>query len=183
MTDRNKPGKSARVKEEARKLLVAAVFFSVGFCVILFHSRLLVEGSEVRTASFARALLGGVVVAKVLLTVDVLPFVDIFPHKPMVYNIAWKTSLYLLASLVFLYAEPFLSHLIKGAGFHASKTHAWHELTLPHTWATFVSLAALLLVFVTMQELSRVIGRDELKHMFLGRRGKRAPKGPFRDAA
>jgi hypothetical protein len=183
VTDRDKPGKRAKVKKEGQKLLVGAVFFSVGFCVILLHDRLLIEGSQVRTASFARALIGGVIVAKVLLTVDVLPFVDIFPHKPMIHNIAWKTSLYLLASLVFCYAEPFLSHLIKGAGFHASNTYAWHKLMLPRTWAIVVSVAGLLLCFVTMQELSRVIGWDELKHMFFGRRGKRAPEVPFRDAA
>jgi hypothetical protein len=183
VVERNKPGVKARAKEEGRKLLVGAVFFSIGFCVILIHNRLYVEGSQVETASFARALIGGVIVAKVLLTVDVLPFVDIFPHKPMIHNIAWKTSLYLAASLVFLYAEPFLLHLIKGAGLHGSHSQAWHELMLPRTWALVVSLAVLFLGFVVMQELSRVIGRDQLKYMFFGRRGKRTIEVRSRDAA
>jgi hypothetical protein len=181
--DNNKPGTMEKAKEEGRKLFVAAVFFAVGFCVILVHNRLLVEGSQVKTASFLRALLGGVIVAKVLLSVDVLPFVNIFPHKPMINNIGWKTSLYLMASLFFLYADPFLSHLIHGAGLRASSTQAWHELMLPRTWAIVISVAILLLVYVTMQELSRTIGKDQLKRMFLGSRGKRATKAQFPDAA
>jgi hypothetical protein len=172
-----------RAKEEARKLFVGAVFFAIGFCVILVHNRLLVEGSQVKTGSFLRAVIGGAIVAKVLLAVDVLPFVDIFPDKPMIHNIAWKTSLYLMASLVFLYVEPFFLHLIHGAGWGASSTQAWHELMLPRTWATLIAVAALLLGFVTIQELSRTIGRDQLKHMFLGSSGKRATEARFRDAA
>ena len=181
--DSKKPGFMERAKEEGRKLFVAAVFFAVGFCVILVHNRLLVEGSQVKTGSFLRAVIGGVVVAKVLLSVDVLPFVDIFPHKPMIHNIAWKTILYLMASLVFLYAEPFLSHLIHGAGWHASSTQAWHELTLPRTLAIVISVAVLLLGFVTIQELSRTVGRDQLKRMFLGSKSKRDTEARFRDAA
>ena len=181
--DNNKPGFKERAKEEARKLFVAAVFFAIGFCAILVQNRLLVEGSQVKTGSFLKALIGGAIVAKVLLVVDVLPFVDIFPHKPIINNVAWKTTLYLMAALGFLYLEPFLLHLIHGAGFQASSTQAWRELMLPRTWAIVISLAILLLGFTTMQELSRTLGRDQFKHMFLGSRGKPATGTRFRDAA
>ena len=172
-----------RVKEEARKVLVTAVFFSIGFCIIILHNRLLVEGSEIKIASYARALVGGLIAAKVLLSVDSLPFVHAFPHKPMIYNIGWKTSLYVAAAVVFLYAEPFLKHLLRGAGLYASHSQAWHELTLPRTWATVIWLVMLILVFVTMQEMSRVIGKDQLKSMFLGRQGKPTARVRHRDAA
>jgi hypothetical protein len=181
--DNNKPGFKERAKEEVRKLLVAAVFFAIGFCVILVHNRLLVEGSQIKTASFLKAVIGGAIVAKVLLMVDVLPFVDIFPHKPIINNMAWKTTLYLMAAVGVLYLDPFLSHLIHGAGLHGSSAQAWHEFMLPRTWATLISVAALLLGFVTMQELSRTLGRDQFKHMFLGSRGKPATETRLRDAA
>jgi len=45
-------------------------------------------------------------------------------------------------------------------------------------------LAVLLLVFVTMRELSRVIGNDQMKYIFLGDRKKRAAaERGFRRAA
>jgi hypothetical protein len=85
--------------------------------------------------------------------------------------------------LVFLYAEPFLKHLVKGAGLYASHSEAWHELMLPRTWATMIWMVVLLLVFVTMKEMSRAIGKDQLKSMFLDRRGKTATEVRHRDAA
>lgn len=162
-----------RVKAEAGKLVVVAVFFAIGFCIITLHNRLLVEGSRIQIASYARAFVGGLIAAKVLMTVDMMPFFDAFPHKPMVYNIVWKTSLYAVGAMVFLYTEPFLKHLVKGVGLYVSHHEAWYELTLPRTWATMIWIVVLLVVLVTMRELSRVLGKSRLTYMFLGHR--RAP--------
>jgi len=99
---------------------------------------------------------------------DMLPSVDAFPNKPLAYNIGCKTSLYAVAALGFLYTEPFLTHLLRGAGLYASRSEAWHELTLPRTWAIMIWVVVLLLMLVTIREMSGVIGKDELTHMFLG---------------
>jgi len=177
------PASIARVKEEARKLLVVAVFFSVGFSIIILHNRLLTRGSGIEIAGFARALVGGLLVAKVLLTVDLLPFVDAFPHKPLVHNIGWKSSLYIAASVVFLYMEPFVKSVVKGGGLSLSHSRAWQELMLPRTWAALIWLAVLMVIFVMMRELNRVVGEDKLKHMFFGHRGKTSDESRYRDAA
>jgi hypothetical protein len=172
-----------KVRAEVRKILVAAVFFAIGFCIMILHDRLLVEGSEIQIASYVRALVGGLIAAKVLLIIDVLPFFDAFPHKPMIYNVGWKTSLYAVGAMVFLYAEPFLKHLVKRAGLYASHQQAWHELTLPRTWAHMIWIVALLLVFVTTQEIGRALGNGQLKCMFLGHRGSPAAEVRPRKAA
>lgn len=162
----------ARAKEEVRKILVIAVFFAIGFSLIHFSNQLLTTGSGVQLASISRALIGGLIVAKVLCTVDLLPFVHAFPHKPVAYHVAWKSTLYVVAAVGFLYTEPFLKSLIRGAGLLPSHLRAWHELMLPRTGATLIWVAMLLVVFVTLQELSRVIGQEEFKHIFLGHSGK-----------
>ena len=177
------PPLTARVKEEVIKLLGAAVFFAVGFCLLVLHNRLLTRGSGIEIASFVRALLGGLIVAKVLLTVNFLPFVHAFPHKPLVQNIVWKSSLYVVGSAVFLYLESFLKSLIKGAGPALSHSRAWNELMSPRTGAIVIWLSVLMVGFVTVQELGRVIGKDKLKHMFFGHRGETGKETHFRDAA
>jgi hypothetical protein len=173
----------AKAKEEFRKILVVAAFFSAGFILIHISNRLLTEGSHVQIATLTRAIVGGLIVAKVLLSVDLLPFVHAFPGKPLLNNIVWKSSLYIAGGVIFLYIEPFLKNLLKGAGLFVSYSRAWEELMLPRTWATVIWVAMLMLVFVTLKELSRVIGKDQLKHMVFGRRGKLAEPERFRDAA
>jgi hypothetical protein len=176
-------GVVAKVKEEVLKILEVALFFSIGFCLIHVSNRLLTEGSSVEIARITRAIFGGFIVAKVLLTVDLLPFVHAFPGKPLVQNIAWKTSLYVVGAVIFLYLEPFLKSVIRGAGLFASHSRAWQELMLPRTWANVIWLAMLLVVFVTIKELSGAIGKQQMKHMFFGRADKAAAAKHFPDAA
>jgi len=173
----------AKVKEEVRKILVVAVFFSTGFCLIHVCSRLFTEGSNIQLASITRATFGGLIVAKVLLLLDLLPFVNAFPGKPLVYNIAWKSWLYVAGGVVFLYIEPFLKGLFKVAGLYQSHSRAWHELMLPRTWAIVIFVAMLMIVFVTLRELSHAIGHDEFRSLFLRPRGKPATERRVRKAA
>lgn len=176
-------GLVAKAHEELRKILVVAVFFSAGFFLIHVSNQLLTEGSHVEIASLARAIFGGLLVAKVLLSVNVLPFVHAFPGKPLLPNIIWKSSLYVAGCVTFVYVEPFLKSVFRGAGVFASHSHAWQELMLPRTWATLIWVALLMAAFVTLQELSRVIGKEELRHMIFGRREKLGHQERFRDAA
>ena len=177
------PGVIAKAKEEFRKILVVAMFFSAGFCLIHVSNRLLTEGSRVELASLTRALFGGLIVAKVLLSVDLLPFVHAFPGRPLVQNILWKSSLYVAGGVIFLYFEPLAKNVFRGAGLFVAHSRAWQELMLPRTWATVIWVAMLMTVFVTLKELSRVIGKDQLKYMFLGSKDKLATQERFRDAA
>ena len=177
------PGVVAKAKEEFRKMLVVAMFFSAGFCLIHVSNRLLTEGSHVQIANLTRAIVGGLIVAKVLLSVDLLPFVHAFPGKPLARNVVWKSSLYVAGGVIFLYIEPLLKNLFRGAGLFVSHSRAWQELMLPRTWATVIWVAILMAVFVTLTELSRVIGKDQLKYMFFGRGRKLATQDRSRHAA
>ena len=73
----------------------------------------------------------------------------------MINNIGWKTSLYVAAAVVFLYADPLVKNLVKGAGLSPSHAEAWHELMLPRTWATVIWVVVLLLIFVIQPKARR----------------------------
>jgi hypothetical protein len=95
----------------------------------------------------------------------------------------WKSPLYVAGAVTFLYIEPLLKNLFRGAGVFVSNSRAWQELMLPHTWANVNWVAMLMTVFVTLQELTRVIGKEQLKYMFFGHRSRLANQERFRDAA
>jgi len=159
----------ARIAEEFRKVLVAALFFSTGFVLLHFAETLFTQGASIELGSLARAIIGGLIVAKILLLVDVLPFVHAFPGKPLVHNIVWKSSLYVAAAVLFEYIEPLIKHLWHGLNLAEAHQSALDELAQPRTWAIVIWLAMMLVVFVAFQEMARVLGKDKLRLMFLGR--------------
>ena len=156
------------LRKESCEFLGAALFFAVAFCLLVLANKLLVRGSNIEIVGFARAIVGGLIVAKVLISVDLLPIVDAFPGKPLVYNIIWKTPIYFGAVLVFRYLEPLIQSLFAGAGAVTAHRHAVQGFTQPAFWATEVWIGVFLLIFVTMQELTRVLGKDKVRLIFFG---------------
>jgi hypothetical protein len=163
------PGRRARVEAEVRKLLGVAVFFALASCLVVFSDKLLVWGSQIKTATFATAIVAGLIIAKVLLLVDMLPFVDAFPDRPLMYNIAWKAPIYVTAVLAFRYLERLIHHLFAGKGIAAASTLALQPFTQPTFWATGIWIVVLFLVFLAARELSRILGKDRMRLIFFGR--------------
>jgi hypothetical protein len=162
-------GRLERLETEVRKLLGTALFFAVAACLVVLTDRLLVWGSEIKTVTFAAAIIAGLVIAKILLVVDLLPFVDAFPDRPLVYNIVWKAPIYVGAFLLFRYTEHLIHHLFSGAGLATASYQALQPFTQPVFWATGIWMVVLFLVFLTTRELSRALGKDRMRLIFLGR--------------
>ena len=171
------------MKQEVGKFLATALFFSTGFCLILVAERLVTRGSGIEIASFFQALYGGLIVAALLRVVDSLPFVNAFLGKPLIHNIVCKSSLYIAASLVYRYVKPLVKYLFEGRSFPAAAYNALQEFMLARRWAIEIWVAMLVVVYVTMMQLVRVVGRDRLKEMFFGSRGKPAKERYSSDAA
>jgi hypothetical protein len=85
--------------------------------------------------------------------------------------------------VIFLYIEPLLKNLFRGAGIFVANSRAWQELMLPRTWANVIWVAMLMTVFVTLKALSDVIGKKQLKQMVFGRGDKEAAPERLRGAA
>ena len=156
-----------RLREELRKVLAIALFFAVGFSIIIFTNSL--TGPSAGVVPYSKAIIGGLIVAKVLLIVDLWPGIDRFKGKPLIHNILWKSLLYTAASLVFRFLDPVITFLFKGQGLSAGVHEALQSFTRPRFWAVEIWVAVILLIYVTTRELIRVMGKDEMRVIFLGR--------------
>jgi len=156
-------------KKEFVQYIGSAIFFAAAFCLIALANKLMVAGSEVHVASFARAIIGGLIVAKLLFFVDLVPGVNAFHGKPLIYNMLWKTPIYLAMSLVYRYLEPVIGSVVAGVSVAEAHAQAAEEFTHPTFWAIEVWLVALFAVFVMMRELTLALGKDKVRILFFGR--------------
>ena len=143
------------------------VFFLIAFHILLMERALIAREYGLHPLSMVTATVAALLVAKVVLIADMLPIINRFPEKPLIYNVVWKTVIYVGASLVAHYLEhliPLWWHL----GFRAANEHLWSKLVWPHFWAVQLLLVVLFLIYAAMRELVRVIGRDRVRQIFLG---------------
>ena len=156
------------IKKETLELLPAFVYFFVAFNLIVATDALTTEQYGIHVFSFLSATIGALVAAKAILLANLLPFMDAFPHKPLIYNTLWKTFIYVVASLVIRYIEHMIPFMIKYKSLVIANHHLISEIDWPRFWAIQIWIMVLLLVFVAFQELSSALGDGRLRQMFFG---------------
>ena len=158
------------LKKDFLELLPPMIFFFIAFVLILTTKRMILSEHQISWTGFGMAVVGGILVGKVVLMVDKLPFVDKFPDRPLIYNTLWKSLLYFLAALVVGYLDQLVHFLRKHEGLMEANRHLWAEVVWPHFWLLQMWLAVLFLMFCAMRELIRVLGKDKFIRLFFGGR-------------
>jgi hypothetical protein len=156
----------ATLKEEFLELLPPAIFFFVALHLVMFVRVLMLEGTGVSPYSSISIAVAALIFGKSVLIADMLPVINRFPHKPLIYNIAWKTLIYLLISLVIHYLERLVDFLRQAGGLVAGNEKLLAEIVWPHFWAIQIVLFMLVAMYCTMHELVRAIGRDKVLRIF-----------------
>ena len=157
-----------RLKREFIGVIPTAVFFFVAFQLLALTKFLILRQYEIPIEVFLAATIGALVVAKVVLVVDLLPFFNRFPDKPLVYNIAWKTTLYLMAAILVRYIEHLVPFVLEHGSITEATRRLFAEVIWPHFWLVQIWLFVIFLVYCTLRELARVLGRERLIALLVG---------------
>ena len=157
-----------RLKHEFLSVIPPTIFFFIAFQLIAFTRALMLEQYGVEISTFISATIAALVVAKVVLLVDMLPFVNRFPEKPLIYNVIWKTIIYMFAAFLVRYAEHFISFFRQYGDVALANQHLLNEVVWPRFWAIQIWLLALFFVYCALRELIRTLGREKVRIMFFG---------------
>ena len=158
----------SKLKEEFFKILPPTIYFFVALHLVMFIRVLMLEGTGVSPYSSASIALTALVLGKAVLLADMLPLINRFPNKPLIYNIAWKTVIYLLISAVLHYLERLIDFWRQTGSFVAGNEKLLSVIIWPHFFAIQILLFVLIAMYCTVHELVRVIGREKAMQIFFG---------------
>jgi hypothetical protein len=156
------------LKKEFFELLPPTIYFFVALHLVMFIRVLMLEGTGLSPYSSASIAVTALVLGKAVLIADMLPLINRFPNKPLIYNIAWKTVIYLLLSAVIHYLERLIDFWRQTGGFVAGNEKLLSEIIWPHFWAIQIILFVLIAAYCMVHELVRVIGREKAMRIFFG---------------
>ena len=158
----------SKLKEEIRALIPPTVFFFIALHFIALIRSLMLKGTGIPLASSLKVTVAALILAKAVLIADVLPFVNRYPDKPLAYNVAWKTLLYLLVAAVLHYLENLYDFWKEAGSLIAGNDRLLATIVWPHYWAIQLALVIIILVYCATRELGRAMGGDKLLGMFFG---------------
>jgi len=159
---------TATIKKEFLEMIPPTVFFFVALNIVGVVRALMTRGTGLAPFSIAAIAVAALILGKSVLIADMLPFINRFPEKPLIYNIAWKTVIYLLVSAVIHYLERLYDFSREAGGIVAGNEKLLAEIVWAHFWATQIILLVLIATYCTMHELGRVIGGERMRQIFFG---------------
>ena len=158
-----------RVLKEFYEILPPTIFFFIAFSLIILTKSLILEQYGIEFTNFAAAVIGALIVGKIVLIIDKFSFINMFPNKPLIHNVLWKTTIYILAALLVRYLEHLFSLYSKADGLLEAHHMLVDAIIWPHFWLIQMWLLILFLVYTSLRELVRALGRENIMHMFFGR--------------
>jgi hypothetical protein len=157
-----------KIKEEFLAMLPPTIFFFVALHIVAFVRVLMLKQTGLAPLSTISIALAALILGKSVLIADMLPIINRFPDRPLIYNVVWKTVIYLLMSALIHYLERLYDFSRQAGGIVAGNEKLLGEIVWPHFWAIQIVLLVLIAMYCTMHELVRVIGRDKVLRIFFG---------------
>jgi hypothetical protein len=159
---------SAKIGEDIRALLPPTIFFFVALHLVALVRALMLKGTGIPVSTSVSVTIGALIIAKAVLIADLLPFINLYPHRPLIYNVAWKTVIYFLVASLVHYLERLFDYWREVGTLIAANDKLLSEIVWPHFWAVQIFLALLILMYCSSRELIRVIGKDKVRELFFG---------------
>jgi hypothetical protein len=87
-------------KEEIEALLPPTIFFFVALHIVSLVRVLMLKGTGIATGTSVSVTVMALILGRAVLLADLLPFINRYPTKPLIYNMVWKTVIYTLVALL-----------------------------------------------------------------------------------
>lgn len=157
-----------KIKREIIKTIPAVIFFFIVFQLLAFTRALILQSYGIQVSTFINATIVALLVGKVVLIADHLPLINQFPNKPLIYNIVWKTLIYLVSALIVRYLEHLIPLVLEFRNLGTANQHLLDEVIWPHFWVVQIWLLVCFFMYCTIRELVRILGRKHVLTMFFG---------------
>jgi len=151
---------------QVKHALPPTIFFFVGFNLILWTKRLILQEHGIEFSGFFTALVAALLIGKAVLVTDNLPFMRRFDGAPLIQPILFKSAIYWVCVLIVRLAEE-LAHFVAAGGAIADfGDHFAGQFPLARFLSIQIWLMVLFLVYVTIHELNELFGDGELYRLF-----------------
>jgi hypothetical protein len=163
----------ARIIHEVKRFLLIAAYFWVLLTLFVLQERIILSRENIAQnfTPFGFAIVNALILGKVVLIAQDLHFARHLDDRPLIFPTLYKSGAFGVLCVCFYVAEETLVGLWHGKGFIESLP----PIAQNGEGAVFgtITLSVEFIPLFALQELSRVIGGDQLRALFFKRRNVR----------
>ena len=157
------------IKKEVLIALPAIIYFFLAINLFNMTFGWLLKEAGTQLITFPRIVIISIIIGKIMLIADALPFLNKFSDRPLIYIIFWKTGIYSLCGFTFLMIERMASLFLKYKDMDIAWQHMPHNTSWPRFCTGQIWMVVLFLLFVTFREFVKDVGKDKVRKMLIGR--------------
>ena len=157
------------LKKEIAHTFPAVLYFFIAINLFNMTFGWILQEAGSHLITFPGIVISSLVIGKVILIADSLPFLNLFSGRPLIYSTAWKTMVYYIFGSLFITLERLLPLLFKYKDMAAAWQHMPCNVSPPRFWTAQIWMLILFFIFVVFHELVQGVGREKLRKIFFGR--------------
>lgn len=155
-----------KLGSEIRAVTLVTLYFATWIGVLVALKELALAEYRIEFHGLSLALIGALVLAKVVLVLEHLPLGAWIRTQPALVHVIVRTALYAAGVLVVLLFERALDGRHEHGGFGASLLAVFQHAEIHHVWVNAICLSGSLLVYNALFVVRRQLGERELIRLF-----------------
>jgi hypothetical protein len=156
-----------KLKHELKAMALAALFFGSWIGALLVLKDLLLAEYDITFHGWSAALVGALVLSKVVLVLEHVPLGAWVRARPASVDVAVRTLLFSLGVLVVLLLEKAFESRHEQGGFGPALLNVFQHRDMPHLWANTLCVTGALLFYNLLSVLNCHLGAGGLARVFL----------------
>ena len=156
-----------KIKHEVVTVMSLTCYFGLWLGILSLIKYLLLAQYEIALTDFSVALIGAMVLAKVVLVLEYVPMGSWVRARPAWVEVVLRTSLYVFGVFIVLLAEKGLHGMDEYGGFVPALTAIYEHTDISHIWLNIICLSGALLSYNMLSVVRRRLGKGVLLQMFL----------------
>lgn len=161
-----------KIAEEIKRIGIVSLYFACCFGVMMVFKRLILAQYEIEFRGVTFALVGALVVAKVVVILEKVSLGQWVRNRPVAVDVILRTLLYTIGVWIVLLLEKSFESRHEHGGFGPSLMAVFQHRDIHHVWASTIGVCIALLGFIIFSVLKNRFGGHELKRLFLATRLK-----------
>lgn len=154
------------MKKELKEVFAISFTFFVLFLIFTLLKKVILAQHQIQIYVFGTALIGSLIIGKVVVIFDKLPLTKKYDHLPKIYGVFFRSIIYLTGYIIFTFFEHSIKGLIEGDSFLLAFNYAFKHLGSWEFITGSLILFIAFLVFNTFWMIRNHFGPGKLFALF-----------------
>jgi len=165
MSTQPKPFKQKLI-HEMKAVAFATLYFAIWFGILMFLKTMILSEYKVEFGGISMALIGALILAKVVLVIDHIPLSRWTREQPAIYFVIFRTLFNIVGVFIVLLLEHAFKSRHEYGSFGSALINAFQHRDVYHMWASVTVVSIAVFWFNVLFVLRKYLGEHELSQLF-----------------